>query len=141
MKYLNEIRQQIRLSLLEDYDVTNVGTVAGEEIDYDPATIDALIKQIEDRKKREMDRLSSMKKTYGIPAHPDDAINRQIKRTEKSKMDDIETSIEDADEEAEELEKTGETMQKMDDLNKQYSQTISQLQGDAESTDSSITNT
>lgn len=140
VKFLDKIRQQIRLSLLEEFDVTNTNTQTGEQLDYDPESVENLAKMARDRAKMQRDMLSSMNKSFSIPSHPDKTINGQLKRAEKTKMDDIEKSIEDAEKEEEELKKTGEAMKKLSDLNKQYAQTISQTKGASSSPDSNITN-
>lgn len=140
VKHLNKIRQQIRLTLLEEFGITNTNSQTSGQVDYDPKSLENLIKMNRDRVKMQKDMLSSMGKTFSIPSHPDTIINREMKRVEKSKMDDVEKAIKDAEKEEEELKKTGEALKKLSDLNKQYAQTASQTQITNNSPDSSITN-
>ena len=136
----SHIRSEIRKHLLE---YSNIGTETGEELEYSPESIEDLIALAQQRKKDQEKRLSSLKKQQGIPMHPDPAINRMMKRTDKTKMDGIADDIESTDDQEEELDTVLTTMGKMHQQNQEYSDRVDQLSQTSSQVDldSSITNT
>ena len=134
-----QIRQHIRRHLLE---YTNIGTQAGEEIDYSPENMEDLIDLLKQRRQSQEKTLNSMKKRMGIPAHADPTIDRMMKRTDKSKMDDIEDDIEATDDQEEKLAKSVDAMDKLSQQNQEYRDRVDQLTQTTSQieTDSDITN-
>lgn len=139
MDYKSTIRKIIRDYLIEN---SNIGIDNINDIDYSEENIDDLISLSQDKRKEYEDRLSSMKKQFGIPSHPDSSINRMIKRTDKIKMDNISDDIEDAEKQEDKLKKNKETLEKMNQQNKEYKDKINQLSQTSSQvqSDSSITN-
>lgn len=134
-----QIRQHIRKHLLE---YSNISTQAGEEIDYSPEDMEGLVDLLKQRRTSQEKTLNSMKKRMGIPSHADPTIDRMMKRTDKTKMDNIEDDIELSDDQEEELEKSMDAMNKLRQQNQQYRDKVDQLTQTTSQikTDSDITN-
>lgn len=135
-----QIRSEIRKYLWE---YSNIGIEAGEEIEYSPESFEELIALAQQRKQDQEKRLNSMKKQMGIPSHPDQAINRMMKRTDKTKMDDIEDDIESTEDQEEELDSMMTAMGKLNQQNQEYRDKVNQLSQTTSQVDldSNITNT
>lgn len=129
------IRNFIRKILEEKF-----GSEIKEELDtdFDLSSFDNTIDTLNKRKKSQEDRLNSMKKQFGIPSHPNDDINRMIKRTQQAKMDDIEDDIQTAKKQEDELKKAKEDMEQLQqqakDFDREMSQTSSQTSSSSEIT-------
>ena len=118
----------------------NIGTEAGEEIDFDPTDIDALIAMQQDSLQMKQDKLNALKKRFSIPSSPDKEINQMQKRSEKSSIDNLGDEIDDGKDAEEELDKLKDTMSDMYAMNQQLQKTNSSITQSQTASSGDITN-